>query len=91
MNKKNMNFSIEFASRKILNENLDLEKKIIIEIFKLDLNQVMLTDLSDIYNLQETDLIQLNLKKVFNMKISIEEIEKLNLSQLIQLINKSIK
>ena len=86
-----MNFSIEFASRKILNENLDLEKKIIIEIFKLDLNQVMLTDLSDIYNLQETDLIQLNLKKVFNMKISIEEIEKLNLSQLIQLINKSIK
>ena len=78
-----MELSIEFGSREILNAHLDLEEKLIVEIFQLSLNQVLLTDISDVYSLQELDIIQENIKTVFNLEISQEELEKLTVGQLV--------
>ena len=72
-----MELSIEFGSREILNAHLDLEEKLIVEIFQLSLNQVLLTDISDVYSLQEY------IKTVFNLEISQEELEKLTVGQLV--------
>ena len=52
-----MEMSIEFGSREILNAHLDLEEKLIVEIFQLSMNQVILTDISDVYSLQDLDII----------------------------------
>ena len=78
-----MEMSIEFGSREILNAHLDLEEKLIVEIFQLSLNQVLLTVISDVYSLQELDIIQENIKTVFNLEISQEELEKLTVGQLV--------
>ena len=78
-----MEMSIEFGSREILNAHLDLEEKLIVEIFQLSLNQVLITDISDVYSLQELDIIQENIKTVFNLEISQEELEKLTVGQLV--------
>ena len=78
-----MEMSIEFGSREILNAHLDLEEKLIVEIFQLSLNQVILTDISDVYSLQDLDVIQENLKSVFNLEVSQEELDKLTVRQLV--------
>ncbi len=78
-----MEMSIEFGSREILNAHLDLEEKLIVEIFQLSLNQVLLTDISDVYSLQDLDTIQENLKTVFNLEVSQDELEKLTVGQLV--------
>jgi hypothetical protein len=81
-----MEFSIEFGSRDILDAHPDLEEKIITEIFNLSLNQVLLTDLSDLHHLQDLNVLQQNLKNVFNLELSIEVIEELNMGQLVTII-----
>ena len=82
-----MEMSIEFGSREILNTHLDLEEKLIVEIFQLSMNQVLLTDISDVYSLQDLDIIQENLKTVFNLEISQDELEKLTVGQLVLRLN----
>ena len=81
-----MELSIEFGSRELLNAHLDLEEKLIVEIFQLSLNQVLLTDISDVNSLQDLDTIQENIKTVFNLEISQEELEKLTVGQLVLII-----
>lgn len=81
-----MEMSIEFGSREILNAHLDLEEKLIVEIFQLSMNQVILTDISDVYSLQDLDVIQENIKTVFNLDISQEKLEKLTVGQLVLII-----
>jgi hypothetical protein len=77
-----MGMSIEFGSREILNAHLELEEKLIVEIFQLSMNQVILTDISDVYSLQDLDIIQENLKTVFNLEVSQDELDKLTVGQL---------
>lgn len=81
-----MEISIEFGSRKILNAHLDLEEKIIQEIFILNLHQVYLTDISDIYQLQDIEIIQEKLILVFNLTISLDELQNLTMGQLVDRI-----
>ncbi len=81
-----MELSIEFGSREILNAHPDLEEQLIVEIFLLSLNQVLLTDISDVYNLQELDITQANLKKVFNLDMTLEEIETCTVGNLVLMI-----
>jgi len=78
-----MKLSIEFGSREILNTHLELEEKLIVEIFQLSMNQVILTDISDVYSLQDLDIIQENLKTVFNLEVSQDELDKLSVGQLV--------
>ena len=66
-----------------MNAHLDLEEKLIVEIFQLSMNQVLLTDISDVYSLQDLDVIQENIKTVFNLEVSQDELEKLTVSQLV--------
>jgi hypothetical protein len=81
-----MEMSIEFGSRKILNAHPDLEEQLIVEIFLLSLNQVLLSDISDVYSLQELDITQANLKKVYNLEMSLEDIESCTVGNLVLII-----
>ena len=83
ININTMKTVIRFGSREILNAHLDLEEKLIVEIFQLSMNQVILTDISDVYSLQDLDVIQENIKTVFNLEVSQDELEKLTVSQLV--------
>lgn len=79
-----MNLSIQFASRDVLNQNQELEEKIIIEIFELSLYQVILTDFSDVFSLQDLVVTQKNLIAKFELFIQIEILEKMTMKDLVE-------
>ena len=79
-----MEFTVNFGSRDILNSYPELEIKIIEDICELGLDDViLLTDISDLYHLQETEIIQTNIKKVFGLEFTFEETEKLTAGSII--------
>jgi hypothetical protein len=85
-----MEFTVNFGSRDILNRYPELEIKIIEDICELGLDDViLLTDISDLYDLQDTDIIQANIKKVFGLDFTCEETEKLTAGSLILAITRN--
>ena len=79
-----MNLSIQFASRIVLNKNQQLEEKIITEIFELSMHQVILTDFSDVFSLQELVVTQKNLIAKFELFIPLEILEKMTMKDLVE-------
>ena len=79
-----MNLSIQFASRILLNKNQQLEEKIITEIFELSMHQVILTDFSDVFSLQELVVTQKNLIAKFELFIPLEILEKMTMKDLVE-------